>query len=271
MMNLNQFVCLVISLFLFQRDAVADDTIRILAWNIESGGSDTEVIIGQLKNEMPKFDILALSEVPSAAIDQISNALGWKRLGGSRGGEDRLMIAWSDRFVSQEQVELRKLGDVEFPTGNNRSPIFVKLKDNNTGKELIVMNNHLTRGKEANRNLQADLLAKWIKSVKVPVVAVGDYNMDFDFKTRKGNAAFDIIQKGGDWKWIEPKELVDTNWADPDSDGIDNYPDSMLDFAFVNKSAKDLKLQCEVVVRAGDFPDDKKTSDHRPVLTTIAP
>lgn len=270
-MRLNQFVRLIIGLFLFQSNAVADNTIRVLAWNIESGGSDTEVIIKQLKNEMPKFDILALSEVPSAAIEKISNDLGWKRLGGSRGGEDRLMLAWSDRFVNQQQVELRKLGDVEFPAGNNRSPIFVKLKDKNTGKDFIVMNNHLTRGKEANRNLQADLLTKWIKGVGVPVVAVGDYNMDFDFKTRKGNAAFDIIQEGGYWNWIEPKELVDTNWADPDGDGMDNYPDSMLDFVFVNESAKGLKLQCEVVVRAGDFPDDKTTSDHRPVLTTVHP
>jgi hypothetical protein len=80
--------------------------IRILAWNIESGGSDTQVIINQLKTEMPKYDILAVSEVASNAIEPIAKALGWKHFGGSRGGEDRLILAWSDRFKAAEQLEV---------------------------------------------------------------------------------------------------------------------------------------------------------------------
>jgi endonuclease/exonuclease/phosphatase family metal-dependent hydrolase len=249
---------------------MASDPIRILAWNIESGGSDTQVIIEQLQaDDMPDFDIVALSEVPSNAIGQIAKSLGWSYHGGSRGGEDRLMIAWSPRFESIEQIELRKVGDTEMPAGNNRAPILNRFRDRKTGIEFIVMNNHLTRGKEENRNLQAKLLVEWARQLKLPAIAVGDYNLDFDFHTRKGNVAFDLIQRDNVWKWIEPKELIDTNWSDPDGDGKDNYPDSMLDFAFVAGPRNGWTVKSEVVVRPGDFPDDDKTSDHRPVLTNL--
>lgn len=247
----------------------AAEPIRILAWNIESGGSDLGVIIGQLKTEMPEYEIVALSEVPSNAIQPIAKALGWQHFGGSRGGEDRLMLAWSDRFKALEQTEIRRVGVDEFPAGGNRAPLIAYLEDTKTGKRFWVMNNHLTRGNEANRNKQARMLVDWAKGVSDLVIAVGDYNLDFDFHTRAGNQAFDIIQAGGHWKWIEPKQLIDTNWSDPDGDGKDNYPDSMLDFVFVNQTAQDWNIACEVVARTGDFPDDETTSDHRPVLTTI--
>jgi len=39
----------------------------------------------------------------------------------------------------------------------------------------------------------------------------------------------------------------------------------MLDFAFVAGPAKEWTPVCRVLVRDGDFPDDKTTSDHRPI------
>lgn len=256
--------------FALYQPLFAASPIRILAWNIESGGSDTQVIIEQLQSdEMPDFDIVALSEVPSNAIGQIGRALGWSYHGGSRGGEDRLMIVWSPRFESLEQLELRKVGNTEMPGGNNRSPIYNRLRDRKTGFEFIVMNNHFTRGKEENRNLQAKLIVEWARHIDIPTIAVGDYNLDFDFQTKKGNLAFDLIQTDNIWKWIQPIELIDTNWSDPDGDGRDNYPDSMLDFVFVVGPEARWNVTCEVVVRPNDFPDDDKTSDHRPVMATI--
>jgi hypothetical protein len=61
--------------------------------------------------------------------------------------------------------------------------------------------------------------------------------------------------------------MIDTNWSD--DNGVDRYPDSMLDFNFVAGAAKDWKAECRVIVRDGDFPDDKKTSDHRPVQLVL--
>ena len=71
------------------------------------------------------------------------------------------------------------------------------------------------------------------------------------------------------WKWIEPEELIDTNWFDPEADGVDNYPGSMLDFTFVSGKARRWDVRSRVIVRDGDFPDDETTSDHRPVEVVV--
>ena len=89
--------------------------------------------------------------------------------------------------------------------------------------------------------------------------------MDYDFHTKQGNSAFPEIVRDNVWTWVQPQELIDTNWYDPDKDGKDNFPDSMLDFAFVAGAAKDWNPVCKVIVREGDFPDDDTTSDHRPI------
>ena len=54
-----------------------------------------------------------------------------------------------------------------------------------------------------------------------------------------------------------------------DEDGVDNYPGSMLDFAFVANGAKEFTWECEIVVRDGDFPDDETKSDHRPTVLLV--
>ena len=58
--------------------------------------------------------------------------------------------------------------------------------------------------------------------------------------------------------------MLDSNVSD-DGKGNDRHPDSLLNFNFVAGASKDWKAECRVIVRAGDFPDDDKTSDHRPV------
>ena len=71
------------------------------------------------------------------------------------------------------------------------------------------------------------------------------------------------MTRGDAWEWVVPNPLVDTQWSD--NFGKDRFPNSMLDFAFVAGEAKTWNPQCSVIVRPGDFPDDSKTSDHRPV------
>ena len=120
------------------------------------------------------------------------------------------------------------------------------------------------RGDAEFRAQQAGALREWARNKSTPIIAIGDYNFDYDFNTQKGNAAFDEFLKDGVWKWIKPVELIDTNWSD-DGNGHDRYPDSMLDFNFVAGAAKHWNAKCRVIVRDGDFPDDDETSDHRPV------
>ena len=75
--------------------------------------------------------------------------------------------------------------------------------------------------------------------------------------------------RDGIWKWVKPVEWIDTNWADRNDDGVDDYPGSMLDFVFVANGATEWKTTCRVIVREGDFPDDETTSDHRPVELVV--
>ena len=65
--------------------------------------------------------------------------------------------------------------------------------------------------------------------------------------------------------------MIDTNWSDPDGDGKDNFPDSMLDFAFVAGTARNWKPECRVIVQENDFPDGPKQSDHRPIELVLEP
>jgi hypothetical protein len=50
----------------------------------------------------------------------------------------------------------------------------------------------------------------------------------FDFRTERGNDAFPEMIRDNVWEWVRPNQLIDTNWADRNKDGIDGYPDSML-------------------------------------------
>ena len=87
--------------------------------------------------------------------------------------------------------------------------------------------------------------------------------MDYSFKKQKGNRAFVEMLRDNVWTWVAPDPLVDTQWSD--NNGKDRYPNSMLDLAFVAGKAKDWEPKCRVIVREGDFPDNRSTSDHRPV------
>lgn len=242
----------------------------ILAWNIEAGGSDVATIKQELQALEP-FDILSLSEVSQAAAAEFASR--WSdasHLIGSSGGDARLLIAWNpDRFEKLAVEELKQIGGKGFAPGLQAAPLAVHLKDKASGLEFKIVMNHLARGSAELRGTQAQLLCDWAREEKLPIVAVGGYNFDYDFVKREGNPAFQLFLASGAWKWIEPRQLVDTNWADRNRDGKDDYPDSMLDFVFVAGPAKQWQVTSEVIVRPGDFPDSDKTSDQRPIRTIV--
>jgi hypothetical protein len=244
--------------------------VTIIAWNIEAGGSDVATIAAQIK-ELEPFDILALSEVPQASVKELGGRWGEDAfIAGEKGGPARLLIAWDpQKFQKLEALELQNYDGREFAPGLQAAPLVAHLKHTASGRELLVVMNHFARGSAELRKSQALLLSDWARAQKNAVIAVGGFNFDYDFPTRRGNEAFDAFVKTGVWKWIEPKKLVDDNWADRNRDGKDDYPDSMLDFAFAAGPARDWRITSEVIVRPGDFPDSAKTSDHRPARTVI--
>ena len=237
---------------------------RFLCWNLESEGSDPKVIAEQI-GALGRYDVYAFTEVLPSAEKLFAEALGenYQLLISRSGYHDRLAIAFDIRKF--ELLKTFEIKEINF-RNRYRSPLVVHLKEKLSGIEFFVMNNHLARGKGEVRETQADQLVEWGRKQLLPVIALGDYNLDYDFATKKGNSAFPRMMKDNVWKWVKPEEMIDSNWYDnpEDPDGEDDYPGSLLDFAFVLGPAKEWNASCKVIVRQGDFPDNETTSDHRP-------
>ena len=142
------------------------------------------------------------------------------------------------------------------------------LHDKPTGAEFLFMVNHLYRSKDDERHRQAQLLNAWAQTQTLPVIAVGDYNFDWDADAGAADhdLGYDLLTAGGVWAWVEPATLVPTQCGEA-------WPcsyDDVLDFVFVAGAARAWPAQSEIVVTPGDFPDDAVKSDHRPVVATFA-
>ncbi len=124
------------------------------------------------------------------------------------------------------------------------------------------MVNHVYRSRNHFRHQQAKLLNQWARHQTLPVIAVGDYN--FDWQVGNGNAGvdrihdrgFDLMTADGVFSWVRPGSLVRTQ---------DSSFNSVLDFVFVAGNTWTWESESEIIVRPGDFPDDNLKSDHRPV------
>ena len=241
---------------------------KILAWNVElDGGADPNVIARQMK-DFEDYGIIALMETTPEAFEVVKKSIKHKGALSKSGRRIRLAILWDDaKFSIENFKELDDLNeDMKY-----RSPWTMLVKDLATGRSFHLVTVHLARGWEGMRQRQARGIRDWAREKSLPVVAIGDFNFDYVFADEKGNEAFNQFLEDGIMKWVRPEELIDTNWYDPEKDGVDNYPGSMLDFAFVAGPAKDWSPTCRVIVRDGDFPDDKKTSDHRPIELLLTP
>ncbi len=239
-------------------------SLKFLSWNVESEGSDPATIAKQL-TELGSYDLIALTEVlPDAAADFCA-AFGdnYEYVLSKSGRNDRMMLIYNKSALNL--VRQFELDDINYKY-RYRSPLVGHFKEAHSGKEMLIMVNHLARGSEKTRQIQAKDLVNWARDQTLPILALGDYNFDYVFKTKKGNEGFRLFMKDNIWQWIEPIELIDTNWYDnpKEPDGKDDYPGSMLDFGFVAGSAKEWTTSCKVIVRDGDFPDNEMTSDHRP-------
>ena len=249
------------------------EPIRILMWNIESDGANYDVIADQLKS-LGDYDIYGFTEVRPREWPAIRESLDgrfdvWYS---HSGGDDRTAFAIDrNRFDILEKKELKSFGKFLLNPGNYRSPHIYRLRDRATDVELLIMINHLARGRAELRQSQADGLHQWAQEQSLPIVAIGDYNFDYVYATERGNEAFNRFVRDDVWRWVRPDEPIDSNWFDGDGDGRDDYPGSILDFGFVAGAAKDWPATSRVIVRPGDFPDDATTSDHRPVELIVTP
>ena len=249
------------------RPADGERDLTVVAWNLESGDADPRVIAARL-GEFQGVDLWGLSEVNGAEDArlfevgaEVGEAANFTRILGSSGGGDRLLLLYDeDRFDLVRRGELDGIN----VRGNVRAPLYAHLRDAHTGVEFIFMVNHLYRSDDAARHWQAAALNDWAEAQALPIVAVGDYNFDWDVAEgeRDHDAGYDNLTADGVWAWVRPAALVSTQ---------DSRYDDVLDFIFTANAAQAWPARAEIVVTPGDFPDDATTSDHRPVLATFVP
>jgi len=175
-----------------------------------------------------------------------------------------LMASIADRFDLLDWWEI----DAINTTGNVRPPLVLHLEERSSGLEFLFMVNHLYRSRDADRHKQAALLAEWAIEQTLPVIAVGDYNFDWAIVggANDHDTGYDLMTEGDFWTWVQPDKLVTTQCS-----GWPCRYESVLDFVFAAGPAQEWRAASEIVVAAGDFPDDTTTPDHRPVAATFWP
>jgi uncharacterized protein YraI/endonuclease/exonuclease/phosphatase family metal-dependent hydrolase len=243
--------------------------LTVASWNVESGGSDPEVVADRIA-EIDGIDLWGLSEVENdawaamfeAAAEEGENA-NFERFVSRSGRTDRLVILYdADRFeeIGRDELEYINLG------GTIRAPILVHLRDRLSGQEFAFMVNHLFRGNDSDfqrRHDQAALLNEWALNVITPTIAVGDYNFDWDPVNGETthDLGYDYMTADDVWVWVRPPQLVTTQCS-----GWPCRYNDVLDFVFVANGAQQWPARSEIVVTEGDFPDTADTPDHRLVL-----
>lgn len=268
-MNKRYIFTIFATLIIFGPIQALGQSLVVVGWNIESGQSSDTAVAARIK-EFQGVDIWGLSEVRNddalraaeTAAEDGENA-DYKRLLSNNGGGDRLGIIYNaKRFTEQNHSELTDIG-----SGAQRAPLFVELKENDSGKKFIFMVNHLARGNNTLRHQQGRMLNDWVSRQTLPVIATGDYN--FDWRVSNGDQShdrgYDNMVAGGNWTWVRPAILIRSQCS-PSFD-------SVLDFVFVNRPASAWNGRTEILTKANDCPanyeSDMENPDHRPVRATF--
>lgn len=224
-------------------------------------------IADTLIEEIDGCDIWGFSEVSDDWKSVFEEAAGadeaadFEAILGETGGGDRMMIVYNaDRLEEIDSYELHRINPLE----RVRAPLVAQFKIRTTGQQFLFMMNHLYRGRAHFRHLQALLLNCWAQQQSLPIIAVGDYNFDWEVGEGEGDedhardAGFDLMTSEGVFTWVRPEDLVPTQYSAGFS--------SVLDFVFTSGDTWTWRAESEIIVRDGDFPDNDQSSDHRPVL-----
>ena len=248
--------------------------IRVAGWNMEGNGNDIDpALLEEQLGEKENIDIWGLSEVRPTLFDEFEQGAeegedsDFKTVKGTSGNNILLAIIYDTSAV--DLLDQQELDDAVFAT--HRAPLVAHFRGQRSGQEFLFMVNHLARGSADARLAQATFLNKWASNQNLPVIAVGDYNLDFhiergDFGDR--DPAFDAMSADGHFEWLRPRTLVKTQ-------ANDNFM-TVLDFVFVanvepfqemgwNGMSRILGRSGDFVATAIDFDDSRDESDHRPV------
>jgi len=259
---------------LYAGNLISQELIEVIGWNAESGDANPDVVASRIA-QINGCDIWGMAEVLSSdwaerferAAEDGENAV-FNHILGTTGGNSRdfmQIIYDSSRFELVEHYELHRIN----VSGTVRAPLVAHLRIRTSGTEFLLMMNHLYRSRALRRHEQARLLNLWASQQTLPIIAVGDYNFDWDVDVGDyvHDRGYDEIISNGHFNWVQPRQLKKTQ-ASPDFD-------SVLDFIFLGGNSWTWKAQSTILPRdANDTNDDvlsdnDQTCDHRPVRARI--
>ena len=207
--------------------------LRVVGFNVESGGARPDVV-DDLIEEAQGVDMWGFSEVHDDVwvtlfekAAEHGEAADFKRILGSTGGSDRLLIVYNaDRFDAVRHFELAHIN----VGGNVRAPLVAHFRFKPAGPEFLFMVNHLYRSKADRSHEQARLLNEWARAQTLPVIAVGDYHFDWDVSDGEADhdRGYDLLIHDEVFVWIRPQRLIKTQCSF----------ESVLDFTFMAGDAK---------------------------------
>jgi hypothetical protein len=174
----------------------------VAIWNVGLDDADPQGIAAGLA-AFQGVDVWGLAEVNRPSLAQAlaqAAAEGEGRnfgyvLSDSGGGMRLLAIYDAERFHLLESWEIAAVNT----TGNARAPLVLHLQERSTGFPFLFMVNHLYRSRDDERHAQAQLLNEWAAKQQLPVVAVGDYNFDWEIVNGAANHdwGYDLLTAQG--------------------------------------------------------------------------
>jgi len=244
--------------------ALVTEPITVVTWNTELNDADI-TLIGDRIAASQNVDLWGLVEVNRASYQstleqaaEVGEDADYGSVLGQSGGGDKLLALYNaNRFTLIDSWE----EDAINTTGSARAALVLQLRENANEQQFLFMVNHLYRSRDDERHKQAALLNDWAARQTLPVIAVGDYNFDWDLLDDQHDTGYDLMTAGGRFTWVRPETLVTTQCS-----GWPCEFNSVLDFVFSAGAAQSWRAEAEILVGPGDFPDDNTTSDHRPVL-----
>lgn len=266
----------------FAPAATGPITVRVVGWNVQSnfdaGQEESDPVL--IKEQMAAkdgVDIWGLSEVLDAtALQQFEEGAeqgegsDFISVMGMTGGRDRLAVIFDSALFEQVGSPMELTAETQL-SGGLRASLVVHLRGKRTGKEFLVMVNHLKRGGAQNRVRlkQSKNLNAWARTQTLPIIAMGDWNYDYDIEDGDNgppnrDGGFDALTKDNVFQWVRPAQIVK-------SQADDNF-NTLLDFIFVANApfewtgmARILERESDIAATTIDFDDDERNSDHRPV------
>ena len=202
-------ICLLFALSfisLANASPVLADHLSVISYNVESDDiddTDPQKVAEDIK-KIAGADLWGFSEVANQdAADVFQEAVAYpgadfdSRLG-TTGSNDKLQLAFNKnvlKLINWDQLD---------NSGGTRAPLFARFEFIPNGQQFLFMVNHFNRGDEVKRQKQAKKVREWAKKETLPIIAVGDYNFDFDIQTKSNNKAFDIFLEDDVFEWIQP-------------------------------------------------------------------